>query len=193
MKNRKLVIIAFMLAAVLTVGIGYAGYTTALFINGTAEIEQEVIEFTEGVNFTNATSNNNNYGHAWVGETDPNENNSTDPATTFTASPHAGFHVFGMTLQGEGVQFTYTIANNSDYNVDLTLSVKPGPNTEYFAVTTSIGGESVRIPAGEETTVQVTVLLLKDAPETAVEPASWNIEYSATSVGDPVETDSVQG
>lgn len=190
MRNRKIVVIAFILAAVLAIGVGYAAFTTALFINGTTEISDEVVEFTGQINFTKAYSNDVTYGHAWVGEEDPTtEENPHQPED---GSAYAGFHVFGMTVQGQRVQFTYTIENGSDTDVDLTIKATPGTNTEYFAVTTSIGGDTVRVAAGTSTTVSVTVLLLKDADGQSVDPTSWSIEYTATQVEEEETTTTTQ-
>ena len=51
MKSKRIILISFMLAAVLTMSIGFAAYSTTLAIHGSTSVSPEAIEFTEDVHF----------------------------------------------------------------------------------------------------------------------------------------------
>ena len=163
MKNRKIALIAFMLVAVLTMGIGFAAYSTTLSIHGTTAVSAEAIEFTNDVQFVGATSSNEAFG--------------TAEANGQTAS----FAVSGMTAYNDTVTFTYTIANGSDYPVDIVISTNPTPASP-SKCTVSTALSAAQIPAGETITATVVVVLTEDI-NTVTDPINWTIEYTATSVG----------
>ena len=163
MKNRKIVVIAFMLAAILTIGIGYAAYSTTLAIHGTTAVSAEALEFTKDVQFTAVTSSNEAFGTATVGD---------GQTATFT--------VDGMTQYNDRVQFTYTITNASDYDVTIDISTHPTPaSTSKCTVTTALSANT--ITAGDSITATVTVVL-NETVTTVQDPINWTIEYTAVSV-----------
>ena len=166
MKNRRIVLAAFMLVAVLTMGIGFAAYSTTLSINGTTAVSPDAIEFTESVKFTAVTSSNEAFGTASIGD---------GQAATFTVN--------GMTAYNDRVQFTYTIRNDSDYDVNIEISTHPTPaTTSKCTVTTALSSNT--IAQGGEITATVTVVLNENV-STAVDPINWTIEYTATSIDNP--------
>ena len=59
MKNRKSVIVAFLLVAVMLLGVGYAALTDVLDITGTADVNQSAAEesFNEDIFFSAAVAN----------------------------------------------------------------------------------------------------------------------------------------
>ena len=163
MKNRRIVLIAFMLVSVCLMGIGFAAYSTTLAINGTTAVSAEAVEFTEDVRFTSVTSSNEAFGTATVGD---------GQTATFT--------VDGMTAYNDRVQFTYTITNNSDFDVNIEITTHPTPATpSKCTVTTALSANT--IVAGDSITATVTVVLNENVT-TAVDPINWTIEYTATSV-----------
>ena len=163
MKRRKNLVLALLLVASLVLGIGYAAYTTTLTINGTAGVSAEALEFTEDVVFTAASSNNTAFGTAAF---------SGDTAT---------FETRGMTRAQERVQFTYTITNNSDFdvNIDITTTPTTSNGASKFSVTTALGAHT--IPAGGSISATVTVVL-NETVEEPVEDTAYVIRYTATSV-----------
>ena len=171
MKRRKNLIIAFLLVASLALGIGYAAYSTTLTINGITGVSEDAIEFTQDVQFTTASSDNEAFGTADIGN-----------------GQVASFETTGMTQYNDRVQFTYTILNNSEFDVNIEITTRPiktsGENlttsgAPLFTVTTALGANS--IPAGQSITATVTVVLNENV--TAVVPdIGWQIEYTATSV-----------
>ena len=58
MKNRKSIVVAFLLVAVMLLGVGYAALTDILDITGSADINQSAAEeaFNEDVYFTGAVA-----------------------------------------------------------------------------------------------------------------------------------------
>ena len=152
-----------MLVAVLTMGIGFAAYSTTLAIHGTTQVSAEAIEFTNDVKFIGATSSNEAFG--------------TAEANGQTAS----FNVSGMTAYNDTVTFTYTIQNGSDYDVDIQNTTNPTPATP-SKCTVSTALSSNTIAAGDTITATVVVVLTEDV-DTVTDPINWTIEYTATSIG----------
>lgn len=163
MKKRRIVLAAFMIIAVLTMAIGFAAYSTTLSINGTTAVSPDAIEFTKDVKFTNVVSSNEAFGTASVGD-----------------GQNATFTVDGMTAYNDRVQFTYTIANDSDYDVNIVISTHPTPaSTSKCTVTTALSSNT--IAKGGTITATVTVVLNENV-SVAVDPINWTIEYTATSI-----------
>ena len=162
MKNRRIALIAFMLIAVLTIGIGFAAYSTTLAIKGTTAVSAEAIEFTKDVHFASVSSSNEAFGTATVGD-----------------GQTATFKVDGMTQYNDFVQFTYVIENKSDYDVSIDVTTNPTPaSVSKCTVTTALSQHT--IAAGESITATVTVVLNETIKE-AIDPISWTIEYTAVS------------
>ena len=167
MKNRRIVLIAFMLVSVCLMGIGFAAYSTTLAINGTTAVSAEAVEFTEDVQFTSVTSSNEAFGTATVGD---------GQTATFT--------VDGMTAYNDRVQFTYTITNGSDFDVNIEITTHPTPATpSKCTVTTALSANTIAKQGGT-ITATVTVVLNENVTE-AVDPINWTIEYTATSIDTP--------
>ena len=167
MKNRKTILVAFVLVACLLVGVGYAALSTTLRIDGTAAISAEAVDFTQDVVFQSASSDNEAFGTAAV--------NGDQQSATFT--------VTGMTRKDDAVHLTYTILNNSAHNVNLSVSVAPTTTAQNskFTVTQSMAAGNHLVTAGSTIDVVVTVKLNEDAVA-AVDPVSYVIEYTAVSV-----------
>lgn len=163
MKNRRFVLVAFMLVAVLTMSIGFAAYSTTLAIHGTTAVSQEAIDFTNAVQFTNAVSSNDAFGTADIGD-----------------GQTATFEVSGMTAYNDRVQFTYTITNTSGSDVNIEITTHPTPAAQSLCtVTTALSANT--IPNNGSITATVTVVLTTDVTQ-AIDEIGWTIEYTATSV-----------
>lgn len=163
MKNRRITLIAFMLVAALTMGIGFAAFSTTLAIHGTTAVSAEALEFTKDVKFTEVVSSNKAFGTATVGD---------GQTATFTVS--------GMTQYNDRVQFTYTITNNSDYDVNIEITTHPTPaKNSKCTVTTALSSNTITKQGG---TITATVtVVLNETVTAAVDPINWVIEYTATS------------
>ena len=126
MKNRKTIIVAFLLVAALCLGIGYAALTDTLNINGTANISKSAAEteFDEDVYFTSASGNGCSAAIA--------DGNKPDAATLTITD---GIGVLGdyvtatYTVQNEGEKpVTVSIAHNSSTNFDISYNINKNIN-----------------------------------------------------------------
>ena len=168
MKNRKTVVVAFLLVAVMLLGVGYAALTDVLDITGSADVNQSAAEeaFNADIYFSAATANES-------GNTASVNGDNNDKAS-FTAN----------TLKGKGdkVTFTFTIKNDGDVTAKITptLNATAG-NTkpEYFSITSDWNGQDKDLAAGSNITYTVTVELLKTPTETI--SGSFLIELTAVS------------
>lgn len=168
MKNRK-GLIAFLVLAVMLLGVGYAALTDTLDITGSADVNQSAAEeaFNEDIYFSAAVANEE-------GNTASINADNNDKAS-FTAK----------TLKGKGdkVTFTFTIKNDGDVAATVTPKLNAtlgNTNPEYFSLTSDWGGEAKTLAAGGELTYTLTVELLKTPTETVA--ASFLVELTAVSV-----------
>ena len=168
MKNRK-GLIAFMVLAVMLLGIGYAALSDTLDITGSADVNQSAAEeaFNEDIYFSAAVANEE-------GNTASINSDNNDKAS-FTAK----------TLKGKGdkVTFTFTIKNDGDVAATVTPKLNAtlgNTNPEYFSLTSDWGGAAKTLDAGGELTYTVTIELLKTPTETVA--GSFLVELTAVSI-----------
>ena len=104
MKKRRTLIISLLLVAALCLGIGYAGVSTILSVNGTAKSDVQDID----VVFSAAAVTDST-------------NDSIKNATEFgnTGNTDIFFHAYGLKNANDSVTATFTIVNNNDYAVTL--------------------------------------------------------------------------
>ena len=168
MKNRK-GLIAFLVLAVMLLGVGYAALTDTLDITGSADVNQSAAEeaFNEDIYFSAAVANED-------GNTASINADNNDKAS-FTAK----------TLKGKGdkVTFTFTIKNDGDVDATVTPKLNAtlgNTNPEYFSLTSDWDGATKTLAAGGELTYTLTVELLKTPTETIA--GSFLVELTAVSV-----------
>ena len=168
MKNRK-GLIAFMVLAVMLLGIGYAALSDTLDITGSADVNQSAAEeaFNEDIYFSAAVANEE-------GNTASINADNNDKAS-FTAK----------TLKGKGdkVTFTFTIKNDGDVAATVTPKLNAtlgNTNPEYFSLTSDWNGAAKTLDAGGELSYTVTIELLKTPTETVA--ASFLVELTAVSI-----------
>ena len=166
MKNRRNVVIAFMIVAVMLLGIGYAALSDTLDITGSADVNQSAAEeaFNEDIFFSAAVANE-------TGNTASVNADNNDKAS-FTAA----------TLKGKGdkVTFTFTIKNDGDVDATVTPKLNAtlgNTNPEYFSLTSDWNAEAKVLAAGSEITYTLTVELLKTPTETVA--GSFLVELTA--------------
>lgn len=181
MKNRKTVVVAFLLTAVMLLGVGYAALTDVLDINGTADVSKDKAEaeFNNDVYFTKA---------------EPVDKDSGDIASIVNGDPDmANFTVSSLSSVGDTAQFKFTIINEGNVGLDAivtpTLASDGNSNPEFFKITSDWQGQPKELKAGETVEYTVTVELIK-TPQESIHGA-FHIELTATSVGEDVtETES---
>lgn len=165
MKNRKLVIVAFLLVAVMLLGVGYAALSDTLDITGSADVNKSAAEeaFNEDIYFSGAVANE-------TGNTASINADNNDKAS-FTAN----------TLKGEGdkATFTFTIVNDGDLDALVTPSISSNTNTTYFSISSDWQGQPKTIPAGGSLTYTVTIELIGTPQDTI--SGSCIIELNAVS------------
>ena len=177
MKNRKIVVVAFLLVAVMLLGVGYAALTDTLTVIGNAHIDVDTANktFDERVYFSAAEATSS----TGSGTTADIASYNTDDAT-FTANK--------LALVGEESVFTFTITNDS--NVDAVISVAStklsgvdnpsNSNADIFTVEYSYpDGMNVAKAGG---TIDVVVTVKVNKPVTSATSATFGIELTATSV-----------
>ena len=166
MKQRKTVIVAFLLAAVLLLGVGYAALTDVLDITGSADVNQSAAEdaFNEDIYFKTAVANDD-------GNTASVNLDNNDKAS-FTANNLKG--------KGDKATFTFTIVNDGDLDATVTPSISSNTNTEYFGISSDWEGQPKTLTAGGSLTYTVTVELL-ETPTVTIS-GSFIIELTAVSI-----------
>ena len=110
MRNKKIILVAFILCAAMVIGVGYAALTDILDITGSADVNQSAAEeaFNEDIYFSAAVANE-------TGNTASVNQDNKDKAS-FTAN----------TLKGKGVSFMENQAgwhgkapNDAEYEVAM--------------------------------------------------------------------------
>lgn len=173
MKNRKTVVVAFLLCAVLLLGVGYAALTDTLDITGSADVNQSAAEeaFNEDIYFSAAVAN-------------PATGEQTTPNTASVNADNndkASFTVKSLQGAGDTATFTFTIVNEGDVDATVTPKLNAtlgNTNTEYFSLTSDWNGASQTLAAGGSITYTVTIELLKTPTETIA--GSFLVELTAT-------------
>lgn len=177
MKNRKFVVVAFLLVAVMLLGVGYAALTDTLTIIGNAHIDIDTANktFDEKVYFSDAqpTSTTGTGAAADIANCEGDD-------ATFTANK--------LATVGQQSVFTFTIKNDS--NVDAVISVgdkklsgdanPSNSNADKFKVEYSYP-QGMNITKGGGTITVVVTVTVKE-PVTAATSATFGIELTATSV-----------
>lgn len=180
MKNRKTVVVAFLLVAAMLLGIGYANLTTTLTIIGNAHVDiaQAEVNFDNKVYFSEARLG---VSTGTGGTADEISANNTDDAT---------YVVNTLATKGEKSEFIFTIQNDS--NVPVKISVEPkklsgaenntNSNPTIFKVTYTYANDDMTIKSGESMEVKVTVEIVEAV--TKATSGTFTIELTATAVSD---------
>ena len=176
MKKRRTLIISMLLIAALCLGIGYAAVaaTDELTIGGTISADKTLMnnEFDEDVYFSAVDTDTSNL-----------KTSSATVSATITpdGAPNNGgdvgvFTVTGLAEVGESVTATYTIQN--DYNEAVWVTIETDTVTNDVLKVTSEKLTAVKIEAGESLDVDVIaeVIALADDPQ----PLTYTLTYTVT-------------
>lgn len=166
MKNRKTVVVAFLLVAIMILGVGYAALSDTFVLNGNATVSKDSATdaFNEDVVLLGIVTSGTGDGATVVSDV-------TDIATYgYTASCNvaqdtASYHVYSLKGAGDTKTITFRVKNNGDVPANLVVAASGADtnnNTEYFTVTYSLAaGSSTTLAAGAYIDVIVTVTLNK--------------------------------
>lgn len=186
MKKRRFAIVAFLMAAVMTIGIGYAAATTYLNIGGTGTVTQENGQnaFSENVTFTEVTSF----------QDDPSD--AHDISYTASIEDNKKSAIFGSSNfkhVGDHFEIKYTIknANTTKAYVSFDKSVTANTLTNIFDFTYKFAGATGdgEVAENEKTgaiaadgTIDVIVTVNLKVNVTVKTDASFSIRIVATDV-----------
>ena len=176
MKNRRITIVAFLLLAALTLGIGYAALTDTLWITGSASVGAEAGQdaFKNDIYFSKAISDQTRV----KAEIDATDNNKA----TMTMVTYDDKTQMPLKVVGDQLVATFTVQSKSDLNAKITASVKSNANTEFFEVVTNWGDVAQDLLAGKTVDVTVTVELIKTPDNGVAEQTSFEIQLDVVSV-----------
>ncbi len=201
MKNRRLIIVSFVLVAAMVVGVGYAALTDTLVIGGNIEVERSVavnalnndIYFTENCSMTLL----DDAGNSKATPADALFNIARDP--TDTSNDTLKFTVEKVfTSVGEQVKIVAEITNtgeNTNQAAVLSISTATANGDEYFRAvsktfsTSSTSNSDVTtdgLPAGETCTVTI-IFELYNLP-TSGEKVACSVTYNLIATIPDAET-----
>lgn len=178
MKTKRTTFVAFLLCAIMLLGVGFANLTDNLFIKGEATINTTAAQsaFDEHVYFDKAEL----HTKAVVG---------VDTATIgLSDNDSVTFHVKSLGKAGDYAMFKFTVKNDSA-EFDAKISVDTGyPSTsdtnnfifEYTDENGDVLTEEVTCKAGQTALLYVKVTL-KNSPQVNL-TAAFNVNLTATSV-----------
>ncbi len=176
MKNRKTVVVAFLLVAVMLLGVGYAALADELELGGTVAVKVEDVSdaFEADIYFSKVIS-----GDGCNATIHDAENGDVKDGGTITVNSGALKEV------GEEVIATYTIKNDNDLDVTITKpTIANGKltntNDDYFDVYVNWVNDSITLAAESTIDVVVTVKLIKTP--TSEQSATFTIKFDANVV-----------
>lgn len=176
MKNRKFVVVAFLVVSAMLLGIGYAALSDTLTVIGNANVDITGANavFDERIYFSDATV---------VAGVDGKD------LVSYTADD-ATYTVHGLATIDDEAVFMFTITNDS--NIDALISVDANKlsgdsnpsnsNEEAFTVSYAYPDGMEVAKSGGSIRVQVSVKLAKPVDEAT--SATFGLELIATSQGD---------
>ena len=161
-KNMKIVG-GILLVAIMLVAVAYAAITNVgLNINGVG----------------NAQAKQENFNVEFVGTPSTSGKGTTTATISSDDKTQGSVNVTGLTAKGDEAVATYTVKNlSSDISADLTAEATSS-NQTYFEVICSL--EKTTLKAQEETTLKVTVRLLKTPIDETKEDLNSDIEVTLT-------------
>ena len=152
-----------LVLAVILVAVAYAAITsTQLNINGTG----------------NATAKQDNFKVEFIGTPTTGGKGTTKATIDSSVKTNGTVTVNGLTAKGDEATATYTVKNQSaDLSADLSAEATSS-NEEYFEVLCTL--EKTTLKAQEETTLKVTVRLLKTPIDETKENLKTDIGVTVT-------------
>lgn len=175
MKNRRIVIMAFLLCACLVMGIGYAAYSDIMDINGVANMDVE------------STKDGNLYFSAAEALVREGEDTTRNTASiNGNNKDAASFTVNDVVTEGDAAKFKFTITNTNSnaFNISVRGTTLNTDAQTYYSLTTSLDGVSDATIAANGGTMEVLVTVtMTDTPASGVlTSASFLIELQVDEI-----------
>lgn len=165
MKNRKRIVVAFLLVAVMLLGVGFAAITGELTITGnlgSAAQKAEVVFTQVKVDWNDADAADGQIVGASVELTPVQTSGST---VTLGSNGNGLFAVsisaLGMAEKADNVTFDFTIENRNKVDMYVTPSFDES-NLNAFSVTSDWNGTTKKIEAGQSMTYKLTIKLANE-------------------------------
>lgn len=177
MKTKRITFVAFLIAALMMLTIGFAAITQVLDVTGTTSVSLEAATktFNEQVYFSEASTYEEGVSEGVAYTARVNTDNNDKGTFTIT----------GFEGQGQKAVITYTIESVFDQEVKLSVRSKnvTGANASEFDIDVAFGGDKTVLAAASEDAPQTTTIIvtvtLKSTPTTDLYSASFTIELSA--------------
>lgn len=191
MKNRKRVVVAFLLVAVLCLGIGYAALTDTLTISGTVSVGGDnsnnapaAQEWDEDIYFVDISSIDYSKTHA----TDADKNASATIDTSDKDNITVSVPVKNLFVKGDYITFTTKIQNdNADYAANVSvdsISIADNDSHDFFNVELlNVSGtslSSLSVPAEGKSDAITVKISLKKTPAEDISNVNFVITLTAT-------------
>lgn len=164
MKNRRNVIIAFLLCVSLIVGVGYAALTDTLTVDGKARISAGTAaeEFNEDIKFERVVSQDN-----CVATISATDNDWVDVTITE-----------GVGVLGDTAVVELEVSNAGNSTAMLTVNAMTGDSANFKV---AADNTTYEIPANGSVVVKLTVTLLQTIVSDL--DTTFQITFTATSAG----------
>lgn len=177
MKTKRITFVAFLIAALMMLTIGFAAITQVLDVTGTTSVSLEAATktFNEQVYFSEASTYQEGVsdGVAYTARVNTDNNDKG----TFT--------ITGFEGQGQKAVITYTIKSVFDQEVKLSVRSQSvtGANADQFSIAVEFGenGDVLAAASDEapETTTIIVTVTLNSTPTSDLYSASFAVELSA--------------
>ena len=131
MKNRRIVLVCFLLVAAMTIGIGYAALTDTLSVSGTASIDSDDSQetFAADVYFSKAVATEGRATATIGDQTNVDNGDVKNDAVTISVAEGIFKEV------GDQVIVTLTVKSESDLPVYVSVDNFTNDASAYFSVT----------------------------------------------------------
>lgn len=174
MKNRKVIVTAFLLVAVMLLGVGYAAVSDTLNFNGDATISNDQVQQEFDLDVKIAAVSEDNVTWIDYQGTEAEIHRPDDlivgiSGTDDNVQDTASFQIYNLADQGEQEVIWFKVTNDSAFDADLTKSDITEVGThdffgaEYTIYAADGTTETAVLPANGEVLIKL-VITLKDTP-----------------------------
>ncbi len=186
MRNRKTIITAFVIVAVMLMSIGYAALSDTFVLNGNATVSEQgaTDAFNEDVVLVGIVRDG-------VGGTDVVSDVTNIATYGYTASCNvaqdtASYHIYSLKGKDDSKTIVFRIQNKGDLDAIIKVAATgaaTNDNSEFFTVTYSLAdGSSTSLAAGATLDIAVTVKLNKTPDTTTVGAFTFTFVAESASV-----------